>query len=548
MRPAPRSLFAALFILAASTIAPALAHGQRPASFDALTTLFAEWRAFQRPARIDGVPDYTVGAMATQQRALPAMQQRLRAIDTTGWSARQQVDWHVVRAEMNGLDFDHRVLRPWANDPSFYVTVFDEQSDQPAREGPFADAAVEVWQNSWPLSAAAAARMDSGIRVVPALLAQARRNLVGTGHDLWTYGAKALRDQVKALDALAPRVANAPGTLAADVRRAQQATTEFAQWVEAESAKRTGPSGIGIANYDWYLRHVQLLPMSYRDVMQLMERELARSQSAMAFEEAHNAARPPLPIISNAAEHTRRFGAGVTAYMAWLKRRDIMTVAPWMDAALRARIGRYSAGPREFFTEVDYRDPVVMRTHGYHWFDLGFMVNAPHADPIRRGALLYNIFVTRTEGFATGWEEVAMQTGLFDGSPRSRELVYILLAERAARALGDLLMQGQGYSIEQASKYASENTPRGWLSLKGNLVYHEQHLYLRQPGYGTAYVTGKTQMDRLFAERKAQLGDKFRMRTMLDEINAAGLVPASLLRWELTGVLPDDVRQMLVAP
>jgi hypothetical protein len=33
----------------------------------------------------------------------------------------------------------------------------------------------------------------------------------------------------------------------------------------------------------------------------------------------------------------------------------------------------------------------------------------------------------------------------------------------------------------------------------------------------------------------------------MDELDAAGLIPASLLRWELTGEMPDDVRRMLAA-
>ena len=73
-----------------------------------------------------------------------------------------------------------------------------------------------------------------------------------------------------------------------------------------------------------------------------------------------------------------------------------------------------------------------MRTHGYHWFDKGYMTHEPHASPIRRGALLYNIFNTRTEGHATGWEELMLQAGMFDARPRSRELVYVLVA-RARR-------------------------------------------------------------------------------------------------------------------
>jgi hypothetical protein len=64
----------------------------------------------------------------------------------------QQVDWHLVRAEMNGLDFDHRVLRPWTNDAAFCVTVFPSQSDQPTREGPLAFGAVELWTYRFPLA------------------------------------------------------------------------------------------------------------------------------------------------------------------------------------------------------------------------------------------------------------------------------------------------------------------------------------------------------------------------------------------------------------
>ena len=56
----------------------------------------------------------------------------------------------------------------------------------------------------------------------------------------------------------------------------------------------------------------------------------------------------------------------------------------------------------------------------------------PHPSPIRRVPLLYNIFNTRTEGHATGWEELMLQAGMFDARPRARELVYILLA-RAGR-------------------------------------------------------------------------------------------------------------------
>ena len=102
-----------------------------------------------------------------------------------------------------------------------------------------------------------------------------------------------------------------------------------------------------------------------------------------------------------------------------------------------------------------------------------------------------------------------MHAGMFDARPRSRELIYILLAQRAARALGDLRMHGENASIESTAAFTSANTPRGWLRLDGNLVRFEQHLYLQQPGYGISYVVGKIEIEKLLADRKRQLGDRF---------------------------------------
>lgn len=524
----------------------AMAH-QKQSSFDELTKLFTEWRAFQRPKLIDGVPDYSAGAMSAQHRDLLAFKRRLADLDTSAWSIPQQVDWHVVRAEMNGLDFDHRVLRPWANNPGFYVTVFFDQSDQPAREGPHAFGSVEIWRYQFPLSAERAAEVDGALRIIPGLLEEARKNLVGNGRDLWIYGTRDVKEQSSSLTRLATLIGNVQGALQSDIARAKEATDKFVAWLEAQASSKTASSGIGVENYDWYLKHVQLVPYTWQQEVALMESELARSYSFLALEEAKNKDLPPQAVVANEKEHSQRFNAAITEYMLFLKEREVLTIKEYMEPALRARIGKFNPGPREFFSEVDYRDPEVMRTHGYHWFDLAQMDHEPHADPIRRGPLLYNIFNTRTEGHATGWEELMMQAGMFDARARSRELIYILVAERAARALGELRMVSGEFTLEQAAEFTSQNTPRGWLSLKGNLVRSEQHLYLQQPGYGTSYLIGKKQIEMLLAARRIQLGESFRMKQFMDSFNAAGLVPASLLRWELTGKLPEDVRRMLAA-
>jgi uncharacterized protein (DUF885 family) len=81
--------------------------------------------------------------------------------------------------------------------------------------------------------------------------------------------------------------------------------------------------------------------------------------------------------------------------------------------------------------------------------------------------------------------------------------------------------------------------------MDGELVRDEQHLYLQQPGYGTSYLIGKIEIEKLLSERKQEQGDRFRMKRFMEDFNAAGLIPASLIRWELAGRQSDDCKRML---
>jgi Bacterial protein of unknown function (DUF885) len=529
-------------VLAGGGSAQASPGGSR---YEDLVSFYKDFRSFQKPKLAGGVPDYTAAAMAAQQKELETYRKRLAAIDPSPWPIPQQVDYYIVRAELNGLDFDHRVLKPWANNPGFYVMFFPEESDQPKREGPFAEGAVELWSYRFPLSKESAAQIDAGVRAIPGLLAQAKTNLAGNGRDLWIYGATNIKQQSADLAAFASTLGGAHASLEADVERAKKATDDLAVWLDSQAPSKTGPSGVGIENYDWYLKNVQLVPYTWQQEVTHMERELARSRALLAMEELKNAALPPQVPVASAREYDKAFNAAVTEYMAFLRDHEILTIKDYMDPALRARIGSYSPGPREFFGEVDYRDPEVMRTHGYHWFDKAWMTKEPPASPIRREVRLYNMDNTRTEGLATGWEELMMQAGMFDARPRARELVYILVAQRAARALGELFMVSNQMTLEQAAAFACANTPRGWLGMDGKLVRSEQHLYLQQPGYGTSYLIGKMEIDALLAERKQELGESFRMKQFMDDFNAAGLIPVSLIRWEMTGKKSGELERML---
>lgn len=508
--------------------------------YDELVALFAEWREFESPEFVNGVPDYSEDAMAAQYDALPEWRARLEALNPRGqgWPVEQQVDWHLVRAEMNGLDFDHRVRRPWARNPAFYASVFEAQSDVPAHEGPVVHGWIDLWTYDYPLSAEDADELASRIGAIPELLEQARANLTGDAGDLWRAGLRSFRRQEAELASFAARVPDAREDLEAAVAEARAATVAFRDWIESESAGKTGPSGVGKEHYTWYMRNVHLVPYSWEEQVTLMHRELARAHSSLRLEEHRNRNLPALERISSAEEYDRRLNEAVDDYMRFLEEDAVQTVEPWMDPALRAKNGTFApAAPgaiRNFFSEVNYRDPVVMRAHLHHWIELAAMVEAPHASAVRRTPLLYNIWDARSEGLATGMEEMAMHAGILAGKPRSRELVWIMLAQRAARALSGLYLHGNVFDMEQAVAHATRWTPRGWLP-DADLVRNEQHLYLQQPGYGTSYLTGKVQIEELMAEWALQEGDAFTVKRFFDRFFGAGVIPVALVQWEMTG-------------
>ena len=545
----PRFPITPICLTAALVLVGACAPGAEPSTrYEDLVSLFEEWRTFEQPNFVDGVPDYTAGAMAEQHRELATYQRRLAAIDPSDWPVAQQVDHRLVGAEMNGLDFDHRVRRPWARNPAFYTMIFAAQSDVPAHEGPVLHGWIDLWTYEYPLSAEDAAELSGRIGAIPTLLEQARQNLIEDAADLWTMGIGSIEGQSADLAAFATRVAGTSAELDGNIQRAREATDEFGSWLESESPSKTGPSGVGKENYTWYAQNVHLVPYTWEEQVTLMRRELARSHAALRLEENRNRNLPRLARVASEREYDRRFNAAVGEFMTFLDEEEIVSIKDYMDAALRARIGQFTPadGLRGFFSEVSYRDPVSMRTHGYHWIELARMAAEPHASPIRRMPSLFNIFDARSEGLATGMEEMMMHAGLFDDKPRARELIYILLAQRAARALGGLMMHGNEYTMDEAAQFASEWTPRGWMPEGSNTVLFEQHLYLQQPGYGTSYVTGKIQIEQLMAERALQLGDDFTLKGFMDEFTGAGVIPITLVRWELTG-FDDRVGGMLGA-
>jgi hypothetical protein len=530
--PRGRSLSFAAAAIAALTIT---LHGGQASPYQDLVKLFTDFVAFERPRMKSGAPDYTAAAIAARRITLKTFQSRLAQLDPASWPIEQRVDHALVGALLNGLDFDLRVLRPWARDPAFYKSIWTDQSDTPAHEGPTHHAVVELWTYSFPLSGADETRLAGELGTIPPLLDQARVNLIGNARDLWITGTGTMAQQAADLDALDKRAPASSPRLKAAIEAARTATRGFVTWLERQAASKTGPSGVGKEHYTWSLRHVQLVPMTWDDEVALLKRELARAHASLKLEEERNRGLPQLTPAANADEYRRRADAAVTKYIAFLKNKDLLTVQDYLDPALREHLGGFvPLERRNFFGIASHYEPMTLFAHFFHWFDHAWMKRAPHGSAIRRGATSFNVWSTRSEGMATAMEELILHAGYYDDNPRAREIVWIMLAQRCARGLASLYAQANQFDIKQAKAFQVEWTPRGWMRPDLDLLNFEQQLYLRQPGYGSSYVTGKYLIDELIKDRAHQLGDGFTMRRFFDEFNAAGVIPVTLVRRQMT--------------
>lgn len=508
--------------------------------YAALVDLFKEWRTFENPPLLNGAPDYTAETFAERRPAFEQLRTKLTMIDTSGWPVDQRVDWTLVWAEMNGYDFNQRVLRPWARDPAYYKSLWTYRSDVPAHEGPTHHATTEIWAYEFPLSPSERERLINDLKVIPPLNQQAQRNLTGNARDLWVAGIRDIQTQSENLRAILqkPGVAEDEG-LKQVIQDAISSTDQFSTWLEAESKNKTGPSGIGKDNYTWYLQNVHLVPLTWEDEVLLMKRELARAWSALKLEEHRNRALPELTAADSPEAYNRLANRSAKRLLAFLEQEEMVTVKDYFEPALREHLGQYiPEEQRNFFWIGAHYDPRPLYSHFYHWFELARMDNEPNKKEIRRGPLLYNIFDSRNEGVATAVEEMFMQAGLYEDDPRVKEIVYILIAQRAARGLGSLYAHANIMTMEEAGGVHSEYTPRGWMKTEKDLLIFEQHLYLRQPGYGTSYITGKYLVEAAladYARLQEPEADGFVPMDFFDRLNAMGNIPIALGHWELTG-------------
>ena len=100
-----------------------------------------------------------------------------------------------------------------------------------------------------------------------------------------------------------------------------------------------------------------------------------------------------------------------------------------------------------------------------------------------------------------------LQAGLFDDSPRSREIIYNFMRLRALRVEVDVKLALGEFSMTQAAEYLAEHVPMDKKTARG-----EAALFATTPGQAISYQIGKSQILHFLAAAKLAQGDKFNLR------------------------------------
>lgn len=497
-----------------------------PKSYTDLVNLYKDFRRIIASKLVNGIPDYTAPAMKRSYDSLKMLLAKWKALDTVGWTIDQRIDFRLVGAQLHGEEFNHRIIRRWSSDPAFYNTI--------SWFNPTMDGAVSLPQV--PMQPETLKRLKERLEKLPKQLEQAKMNLTSMKPDLATLGIKLKEYELQRWEKWKTTALPSHPELQPQVDALIASLKDFKKWLEKKKPGLTGQSGIGKENYNWMLKNVYLLPLNWDQCVLLTQRELERTIASLKLEEHRNRNLPELKLIDNEKEFADLQVAGQKKLIAFIRDNKIL---PEPDLLATKPVGRYSRpnGGRNFFEQVLDRDPTPLHPHDMtgHAPD-GIRMKEWSQLPIPRNYDPEYVTGMRAEGLATGMEDILMQLGMHDASPRSRELSYMLRAFRAVRALADMKMHGNVLDLAGAMKYAKETVPYGWYGETGNyLIWEEMDLYMRQPGYGIGYFFGAYQIEQLIAEKGMEQGKDFNIQTFMKDFLQPGLIPISLIRWKMTG-------------
>lgn len=519
-------------ILAAITLA-FCASAVAQDGYERLVEMNAEILALAKPREVDGVPDLSPEAIEKQREQLDTFRGRLLDIDTSSWTIPQQVDYLLVWSKMNGIVFNHRVMQPWSRDPLTYLYQF--------RSIPHAEV---------PASAEERSALSDRLEAVPVMVDNAIDNLTRPAGELAELAIFLLdnfdgvgqgepyRDDppegtIGWFEDLCERLEGQEKGLLGECREATAAAQKYHDWLVDNLDSMEASAAIGTENFNWYLKHVRLLPQTVDDLRGIGEREFHRYRFNYLLDRHVNAPLDELELTQSAEQHARRTREAEAKTRKLVKELDLFTIPDYMPDEFESDVfwSPRAKTDRHFWEEIQFRNALNNHIHASipgHRFD--GMMREKLQNPIRRT----HGESARAEGWATYLEETLIQAGIAKDNPRIRELFYAALIKRGSRFFAEIGMHTGEMTLDEANAYMMDWVPY----MEEDLGRYDLVGYLRRPGLGSMYLLGKTQIEQLISERAFQLGDDFDLGEFHDDFLSRGIIPVTLIRWEMAGL--DD--------
>ncbi len=542
-----------------------------PAAADPLDDLardFWTWRAATQPSSGDDIPridrpagwlpDWSPAAVAARRATLADLSARHAAINPSSWPVPRQVDYRLIGSALARVRWELDGAPAWRRDPAFYIQqalgpVFDVLLPVPPVTGPRADLVIT--------------RLGNVGRIVE----QAKSNLTDTRAPFARLTIDTLSDidtrlatLARELDAAVP---SHKGRFAAPTTAAAAALIDLRGWLVARVAAMPTDTTVGREAYVRFLREVALVPYSPDEIVAMGRQEWERAVAFEALEQGRNLALPQVPVFPSAQAQVTTEAFQEQAIRLFLEREGLLTVPAWTAHYLNQLLPPYLAplvflgvtddltGPtrltenavsyiREPRPDLPYfylsmaRDPRPIIVHeGVPGHYLQMAIAWAHENPIRRH--YYDSGANEGIGFYA--EEMMLQAGLWNESPRSREIIYNFARLRALRVEVDVKLATGAFTIPQAAEYLEKTVP-----MDRATALEEAASFAAGPGQAITYQTGKLQITSLLADARRAQGDRFSLRAFHDFVWKNGNVPIALLRWELLGDRGDIDR--LTAP
>ncbi len=548
-----------LFLLCA--LRPARA---RADSLDQFSSQFWTWRAQFRPFTFDDVPrmehtpggrDWSAASIGRQGADLAIFERQWKALPTTGLPVARMVDYRLIGSAIARVRWELVVNPRWQRDPTFYV----EQT---------VGALQEALLPPPPFSAERSREIVARAENIPSILAQGKLNLRAVAPF-----AQLTIAMLSDIDARLTRVEKGVSPLLASDQRARfrtaipaasKALVDYREWLKQNLPSMRPDFALGGTAYEFFLHKVALLPFTPNELLSMARQDFDRVLAMESYEHQRDLHAPELKLAATAQEEIARMAREDTNIRRYLTEHEILTVPPDLPhwtlrlapdylAALDAfgesddftGLGRlHEDGTRwiqppsedlPYFWKAYAQDPRTTGVHEGmpgHFFQLSLAWRNP--DPIRRQ--YYDSSANEGIGFYA--EEMMLAAGLYDDSPRSREIIYNFARLRALRVEADVNLALGRMTIAQAADYLARTVPMDKGTAEG-----EAAGFATAPGLGIAYEIGKLQIERLLADRRLQQGDKFSLRDFHDYVWRNGNVPLTLQRWELLG-LDNDVKAL----